>query len=860
MIFSIQVYGYEGEYCPDGTCINPEVDECLGGKCLPKDKTQWMCGVPQLDDWYGGCPDNYMYCHLYARTSYGNCRMKKYKTEICDFSYEVTEPFPHPVYPEEQCYSPLRCHLYDGYYRCCELVSSFPQVWDCQVEQVGCDHHGPELGAGGCCDSSIETCGPDNQSEYCDDRTGYCEGRLPENAQCSYLDYDNWQCEPGLFCDETTNKCLSTLPIDTDGDGIVDDIDNCRDMPNGPAKGTCVGGTNNGEVCYLDSGCSGQYFSGESAYCSLNQEDSDVSGIGASDGKGDACDNCPYTFNIEQIDLDKDGVGYLCDNCPGPINYNPLQEDTDLDGAGNICDNCIDVSNPPNTAPTDCNADGDTDDPGEAVGKQCDIDADKIGDVCDLDSDNDGINDDGDGSGVVGDNTCTETVITGCDDNCPNIPNGPDRGTCILSDNAGDPCTVREDCPIGEVAFGVCFKSQADVDLDGLGTLCDNCPAISNINQLNDDDDTWGNLCDNCPDDANQDQSDIDGDSWVCNPPMCGGDVCDTCDNTINCLLPPDSTECVDQYTFYPVSIPVGLHEDSICEKGNWTTRTRLVAMQLLKIAGASSPNDYTLFCDQFDDTLGYYDYSIGGVTAEQHLQNIRGQQGSVCVLKLPNTAVFGSSLNKPIDDGSPPFLSALEQLPSQCDDAKQTDNIYHQCGAAEVWYNKKIETVIYSKDNVLSIGTEMDPYAWDEFTDWLADPFKNIFAYLRSLFKETGTSLDYAFLQDAKEFSKIYIGKNNAKSIHGIIEPAEKRHISVTYIGYTPEDGHTSKICSTTEILNAKLPSDELCHCDNRPCNATCSYIPETNSHYVVSNLHPACSDYGAFWKGLTSELRPKR
>ncbi len=98
-------------------------------------------------------------------------------------------------------------------------------------------------------------------------------------------------------------------PVDTDGDGIVDWLDNCPDDFN------------------------------------PGQEDAD------GDGVGDACDNCPDVFNPGQEDLDGDGTGDACDpdidgdgvdnevdNCPRV--HNPLQEDADGDGLGDACDPC----------------------------------------------------------------------------------------------------------------------------------------------------------------------------------------------------------------------------------------------------------------------------------------------------------------------------------------------------------------------------------------------------------------------------------------------------------------------------------------------------------------------------------------
>lgn len=97
--------------------------------------------------------------------------------------------------------------------------------------------------------------------------------------------------------------------LDADGDGVLDNVDNC------------VGTYNPDQI------------------------DSD------GDGFGDACDNCPDVANVDQADTDLDGLGDVCDpdidgdgianesdNCP--YAYNPGQEDGDNNGIGDVCDGC----------------------------------------------------------------------------------------------------------------------------------------------------------------------------------------------------------------------------------------------------------------------------------------------------------------------------------------------------------------------------------------------------------------------------------------------------------------------------------------------------------------------------------------
>ena len=139
-------------------------------------------------------------------------------------------------------------------------------------------------------------------------------------------------------------------PVDTDADGIADDIDNCPNDPN-PEQVNSDKADDGGDACDPD-----------------DDNDEVLDGI----------DNCQYLPNRNQRNLDQDDDGDLCDSdVDGDGIDNKEDSDDDGDGiedtnpSGDPLDNCQYVPNAPDNQ-------GDPQD---------NLDGDDYGDACDDDID-----------------------------------------------------------------------------------------------------------------------------------------------------------------------------------------------------------------------------------------------------------------------------------------------------------------------------------------------------------------------------------------------------------------------------------------------------------------------------------------
>lgn len=312
------------------------------------------------------------------------------------------------------------------------------------------------------------------------------------------------------------------------------------------------------------------------------------------------------------------------------------------------------------------------------------------------------------------------------------------------------------------------------------------------------------------------------------------------CGKESQCLIDPTETDINKQCTE-----PGQYIEDNYCESGNWSSRTKLVALKMMKIKnniGASS--DFTLFCDSRENTLNYLAYSVQNQQATAALTNL--QPNNFCVLNANGRTFVGVSLNKKAED-----LPSNMQVfgAASCAIPNTRDALYKKCIStnSKVWYNRNLSILIYSSTDAPEVQDATDNNQITllaQLKQIIAAPFN----FVSNIFRQASVAESSNYLDSVKRFDRLYMAKKGAKTIAGSLEDASVQKSIVEYKGLTFDMcQQISRYEQTTED-----DEDSEISCTKSGNDYYISVYGGKNNGRCSTNICPE-----AIWPDITSKLR---
>lgn len=300
------------------------------------------------------------------------------------------------------------------------------------------------------------------------------------------------------------------------------------------------------------------------------------------------------------------------------------------------------------------------------------------------------------------------------------------------------------------------------------------------------------------------------------------------CPSDSQCLLNPsarnESVQCIKDGDYA---------EDNYCEKGNWSSRTKLLALKLLELKSG----DYTLFCDNRNNTLNNLQFLTGsGELVSNVLEGL--QANNFCIIKFGDDLIAATSINRKIEDISRPSIMALGI--SGCNNPSiPDDDRFYACDSQKVWVNKAKKSFIYSTKEITLQSSQGLLSSFDRF---LGSPIRNLIDSIKRLI--TNPPFDQSYVKGIKKFDKLYLTQQGGKSIIGSLEGKTIKNAVIQYIGFDTD------ICKFVDQFNQA----------KKDISSGVSCKKEGNNYYVLaqggqfSNINP-----DLIWLDLTSKLRLK-
>lgn len=335
---------------------------------------------------------------------------------------------------------------------------------------------------------------------------------------------------------------------------------------------------------------------------------------------------------------------------------------------------------------------------------------------------------------------------------------------------------------------------------------------------------------------------------------------------------------------------------DHYCFQGEWTTRTAILADDMLG-AVANVNVDHVILCDSYSNVSNYLNYPVvpdsgvqGGGTGGQYnidegyfkkyiTSGVNGVEfipckardgttvdcvNNFCVLYTGGKVSVGTTLNQDVNEQFG-ILTGLGEGSTICDGKGNSG--FEKCTAASrgnVYYNRPLNAVVYSQDSFAQLST----FSQDKLLSWPV-LYDSVLAAIRIAFTDyrpievtpdmAGMPLvDYIRPAYSKDFSTFYSAKQGGKEIVALIEKdiyIQGEPTDYLYINYS---GFSGNIC---EALDKKMESVEMAGVgtgDDPPSHPYNCTVNGGAYEIVTRKRGPRANTIvDDLWQQLTSRLR---
>lgn len=379
------------------------------------------------------------------------------------------------------------------------------------------------------------------------------------------------------------------------------------------------------------------------------------------------------------------------------------------------------------------------------------------------------------------------------------------------------------------------------------------------------------------------------------------------CPEPTQCLYSTTGTvKCVDEYTY---------DKDDICVSGNWTTRTKLIALQLMEFAGG---RPYTLYCDTYEEVVNFCGQEIynGQDECERAFNletfeslDIKGLKAvaanKLCVLlydddneiTTQDQVLIGASLNRDLyhpydlignlyanlqdkDDAGVSFITALGLEPAASfrdiclGTASSTE--FEKCAntplGTSVFFNNRIKSVIYAPQALnanefpdLSLNLIPD-FSWKDSL-FIAAKKMGLLLFFDD-YEVANERFTYKVVESTSRFGRLYADRNQGKALFAVLEEQKYDTVDGLYpigpglTGVQSGIGTTRFTYLYIEQLGYNMPMCETLEAlltsqivGNWEQNFRCRKSGSVTEIAAINKLQIL-----SIWTDLTAGLRPRR